>query len=313
MEQIDGWARLTAVGAVVAPMFLASIAAPVLAQESKAPAISPVDLVRATVNNEVAAGNNTAIKFMFHSRKHTAKGDQKKIYVEGNEALASMTVSENDHPLTPEQERAEIDQLQHLASDPNRLHKEYAREREEVEHTLRIVKALPDAFCYEYAGTEKGDASLGKAGDELVRLKFKPNPSYVPPSRVEQVLEGMEGYLVIDTNARRIARIDGTLFKEVTFGWGIFGRLDQGGRFIVQQADAGGGNWAVTEMNLKFTGKILLIKSLNLISDEVFSDFRRLPNDVPFAHAVELLQNEQVKLAQNTRSGQTTEASINTQ
>ena len=175
-----------------------------------------------------------------------------------------MVVSENDHPLTPDQERAEMDKLQQVANDPNRLRKEYTHEREEVEHTLRIVKALPDAFCYEYAGTEKGDATFGKAGDESVRLKFKPNPSYVPPSRVEQVLEGMEGYLVIDTNAKRIARIDGTLFKEVTFGWGIFGRLDQGGHFIVQQADAGDGNWAVTEMNLKFTGKILLIKNLDL-------------------------------------------------
>jgi hypothetical protein len=305
MEQFAGLAKLSAVCTVVA-----SIA--VFAQESKPPAISPVDLVRATVNNEVAAGNNTAIKFMFRSRKHTSKGDQKKIYVEGNEALASMTISENDHPLTPDQERTEMEKLQQLAHDPSRLHKEYEHERQEVDHTLRIMKALPDAFCFEYAGTEEGDATLGKAGDELVRLKFTPNPSFVPPSRIEQVLEGMEGYLVIDTNAKRIARMDGTLFKEVTFGWGIFGRLDQGGHFLVQQADAGDGNWAITEMNLKITGKILLIKSLNLVSDEVFSDFHRLPDDVPFARAVELLQNEQVKLAQNNHTAPTTEASINT-
>lgn len=309
MEPFAGLARLTAVCAVAASIAATTVSA----QESKAPAISPVDLVRATVNNEVAAGNNTAIKFMFRSRKHTSKGNQKRIYAEGNEALASMTVSENDHPLTPDQERAEMDKLQQLANDPSRLRKEYEHERQEVDHTLRIMKALPDAFCFEYAGTEKGDATLGKAGDELVRLKFKPNPSYVPPSRIEQVLQGMEGYLVIDTNAKRIARMDGTLFKEVTFGWGIFGRLDQGGHFLVQQADAGDGNWAITEMNLKITGKILLIKSLSFVSDEVFSDFHRLPNDVPFARAVELLQNEQVKMAQNSHTAQTTEASINAQ
>jgi len=142
---------------------------------------------------------------------------------------------------------------------------------------------------------------LGKAGAQLIRLNFKPNPSYAPPSSVEQVLQGMEGYILIDAAARRIARIDGTLFREVNFGWGIFGRLDKGGSFRVQQADAGDGNWVVTQMTLKLTGKILLLKSLNLVSDETFEGFQRLPDDLPFAKAVQLLQAQDVRLAQVIR------------
>jgi hypothetical protein len=87
----------------------------------------------------------------------------------------------------------------------------------------------------------------------------------------------------------------------VNFGWGIFGRLDKGGSFRVQQADAGDGNWVVTQMTLKLTGKILLLKSLNLISDETFEGFQRLPGDLPFAKAVELLQTQPMKLAQAIR------------
>jgi hypothetical protein len=123
----------------------------------------------------------------------------------------------------------------------------------------------------------------------------------------------MEGFVLIDSRARRIARIEGTLFKDVTFGWGIFGRLDRGGHFRIQQTDAGEGNWAITEMSLQIKGTILLVKSLNVISDEVFSDFRRLPDDVPFAQAVDLLHTEQAKLAQSVRSPQPTEASRNSQ
>jgi hypothetical protein len=274
------------------------VATAVTAQSAN-PVVVPSELVRAAVANELTAANDTAIKFMFRSRKQTPKGVQNRIYVEANEALASALIGMNDKPLTPQQQRAETNHLAGLARDPEQLRRKQAREKEDQEHTLRIVRALPDAFRYEYAGTINGEAALGKASDQLVRLKFMPNPAYSPPSRVEQVLEGMEGYLLIDTEARRLARIDGTLFREVTFGWGIFGHLDKGGHFLVQQADAGDGHWVITQMSLNITGKILLIKSLSMVSDEVFSDFRRLPEDLPFAKAVELLQSEQERLAQS--------------
>ena len=257
------------------------------------------DLVRATVANEVAAAQNAGAKFMFRSRKQTPKGAQNRIYVEANEALATLTIGENDRPVTAQKERAETDQLSSLANNPEQLRKKQIREKQEMEHTFCIMKALPDAFLFEYAGTESGSDGLGKAGDQLVRLKFRPNPSYTPPTRVEQVLEGMQGFLLIDPRAKRLAEIDGTLFKDVTFGWGIFGRLDQGGRFRVQQADVGDGFWEVTAMTLNFNGKILLIKTLSIVSDEVFSDFQRLPDNVPFARGVQLLQSEQMRIAQN--------------
>jgi hypothetical protein len=107
----------------------------------------------------------------------------------------------------------------------------------------------------------------------------------------------MEGYLLIDPASKRLARIDGTLFKEVTFGWGIVGHLDKGGHFRVQQADLGDGTWDITEMNLDITGKIFFVKSLSMISDEVFSDFHRVADDLTFAQGVKMLQVEEEKRA----------------
>jgi hypothetical protein len=263
--------------------------------------VQPLELVRATVANEVAAGQNTTVKFTFRSRKQIPDGVQYKLYVEGNEAFASMTIGGNGQGLTPQVERKEQEHLSQLLSSPAKLCKEHEQEKETLENTLRIVKALPDAFLYEYDGEESSRPGLGKPGDRLVRLKFTANPSYSPPSHVEQVLQGMNGYLLIDATAKRLARIDSTLFREVSFGWGIFGHLDKGGRFVVQQGEAADGYWAVTEMNLHITGKILMVKSLSLISDEVFSDFQRLPDDLPFPKAVELLR-EETRVAQNNHA-----------
>lgn len=268
-----------------------------LAQNAHTPEMPPDKLVRAAVANEVAAANNTAIKHMFRSHKQTPKGSQTRLYVETNDAMAAMLIAVNDQPLTPQQQQGETNHLAWLTGNPEQLRKKQEREREDAERTLRIVKALPDAFLYQYAGTENGESSTGKAGAQLVRLSFRPNPSYSPPTRVEQVLGGMQGYLLIDATTRRLARIDGTLFKDVTFGWGIIGHLDKGGHFLVQQADVGNGTWDITEMSLNITGKILLFKSLSMVWDEVFSDFQRVPDNLTFAQGVELLKTEQEKLA----------------
>jgi hypothetical protein len=102
----------------------------------------------------------------------------------------------------------------------------------------------------------------------------------------------MTGHLLIDTRQNRIAEIDGTLEKEVGFGWGILGHLDRGGRFLVQQADVGNHQWEITHMELAFTGKILLFKKLNVRSNDVCSDFRVVAPDLTFSQGVALLEKE---------------------
>lgn len=236
---------------------------------------------------------------MFCSHKTGTKESQTHLYVETTQAMAGMLIATDGHPLTAQQKQAEINRLNALVSNPDALRRKRVHEKEDSDHTLRILKALPDAFRYEYAGAESGTAQVGGAGAQLIRLKFTPNPSYAAPSRVEQVLAGMQGYLLIDVNQHRIAEINGLLFREVSFGWGIIGHLDKGGHFQVKQADVGDGSWELTEMNLSITGRVLLFKSLNFATKEVFTDFQRVPDDTTFAQGVELLKTQEQKLAQS--------------
>src|SRR5580700_1221688 len=144
-------ARVCAIVALVATTTIVS------AQVSNEPEVPAGEMVRAAVANELVAANNTAIKFLFRSRKQTPKGVPNRIYVEANEALASALYGMNDKTLTPQQQRVEIDHLNWLTSDRDQLRRKQAREKEDEERTLRIVRALPDAFLYEYAGTENGE------------------------------------------------------------------------------------------------------------------------------------------------------------
>jgi hypothetical protein len=262
------------------------------------PAESPVELVRRTVQRETAPGNSN-VRAIFLDRKETPHGSQTKLIVETRDGMAGMLIAINDKPLTPEQRQGEEARLSDLAHNPEALKKKQKSEKEDAERETRIMKALPDAFLYEPDVSTVGTQTIGKPGDQLVRLKFRPNPKYTPPSHVEQVLTGMQGYLLVDASQHRIARIDGTLTKEVGFGWGILGHLDRGGHFLVEQTEVIQGDWEVTHMSLSFTGKELLFKSLNIRSDEVFSDFRPAPSNLNFAQGVELLKKQEAELAEN--------------
>jgi hypothetical protein len=262
------------------------------------PASSPVELVRKTVQNEINWTGASA-KFMFRDRKETPRGSETKLMVETCDAMAGILIAINDRPLTPEQRQAEDARVDRFVKDPDELTKRKKQEKEDSERIDRIMRALPDAFVYEYAGTEPSRPDLGKPGDTLARLSFRPNPAYTPPSHVEQVLVGMQGYLLVDEKERRIAKIDGTLGKEVGFGWGILGHLDRGGHFVVEQEAVGRDDWEITHMDLAFTGKVLLFKNINLKSSESETDFHPVPSNLTFAQGLELLRKHEAMLAEN--------------
>jgi hypothetical protein len=271
-------------------LLVGTLCAPiVLAAENTA--IAPGDLVRRAVNNEVASGQ-VGCHFMFKDLKKTPQSSQIKLLVETQDATAGLLIMQDGRPLSLQEKQAEDARLQSYVQNTQELHKKQKQENEDAEHTERILRALPDAFLYERDGTQEGRDGLGASGDQLLQLNFRPNPDYKPPSHVEQVLTGMYGHLLIDTKQERIAEINGTLQKEVGFGWGILGHLDPGGRFFVQQADVGDHHWEVTHMELSFTGKVLFVKKLNIHSIDTFSDFHPVPDNLTFAQGVELLKKE---------------------
>jgi hypothetical protein len=259
---------------------------------------APNELVRQTVRNEISASD---IKFIRRERRQIGEQCETKLLVDTNDATAGLLIEKNGRPLTLEERNAELDRLEGTIKNSGELEKKAQREKEDADRARKIIAALPEAFLYERAGSQASGGGMGKPGDELVRLGFRPNPSYVPPSRIEQVLVGMAGFLLIDSSEDRLAAIDGTLVKDVGFGWGVLGRLNAGGHFVVEQADAGAGNWEVTRVILAFTGKILLFKNLKIESNEVFSDFRPAPRSLTFAEGVALLEKQQAALSAENR------------
>ena len=139
----------------------------------------PGELVRKAVQNEIAAANDDSAQFLFRGTKTTPKGSTTRLYVETKEATAGLVVAYNGKPLTPEQRQEEEARVERFIDNPEELRKKREQERENAERTMRIVRAMPDAFLFEYAGEETGSAGIGRAGDHSGQIEV-PSESPLP-------------------------------------------------------------------------------------------------------------------------------------
>jgi hypothetical protein len=266
-----------------------------LAWASEFPAIAPGDLIRRASQNELEASAHLP-RYMFLTRKQSTHYSSLKLYVQTNEAIAGRVIAYNDQPLTPQQRQEEDARIQRFLDNPTEMRAKQKEERENRDRINKILKALPDAFLYEYDGFEPGTGTYGRQGAELLRLRFRPNPDYDPPSRIEQVLTGMTGSALVDWKRQRLARMEGTLLKDVSFGWGILGHLDKGGSIVLEQTNVANDTWIMSRISIRLTGKVLLVKSIRYNQTESSTDFQKVPEDLTFAQGVALLKKQEEKL-----------------
>ncbi len=227
---------------------------------------NPRDLIRLAIDNQLK--NTTRDQLSTWKEKDVKpRGTTVKVMIETPNGVLGRIVEKDGHPLSPEDRQKEDDRVNRLL-DPDQMRQKAKEQKQDEERTLKMLKAIPDAFLFAYDGT-----STSSNGDTLQRVTFKPNPDFDPPSRECLVFEGMQGDIIVDVNQMQLAKIDGTLFKDVSIGWGIIGRLDHGGRFLVEQTEVYKGHWDQTHMFLDFTGKALLFKTIKIQENSTAWDF----------------------------------------
>jgi len=172
---------------------------------------------------------------------------------------------------TEEQQRREAKRVSEMI-DPDRLARDRESRQEETARANLLLASIPEAFNFTYKGS-----STSADGHNIITLNFKPRPGFEPPNNETKVFLGMEGVLTVDETASRLVKIDGTLFKDVTFGWGFFGRLFRGGRFVVEQIAVTPTHWVDNRSLFKFDGTILMFKSLHINDRDVAWSFRAVP------------------------------------
>jgi hypothetical protein len=233
------------------------------------PPASPGEIVRTAFENQ-RNDITPPPYFSWMERKHHGSGTQVERCVETPDGTLSRVVLINNMPLSTAQKEQEAERVREMA-DPQKLREKQKETRQDDARTEKMLAAIPDAFDFTYV-----DSSTAPNGHKLLTLGFAPRHGFQPPSRETAVFLGMQGEITIDQTAMRIEKIDGTLFKDVTFGWGIFGRLHKGGRFYVEQAEVTPTHWEGTHMLIHFDGRALLFP-VHYDDNEESWDYQTVP------------------------------------
>lgn len=274
-------------------LLVSLLAIPALAQDWKA---NPRDLIRkAIANEEKEPAKPTYFTYRDLKRKKDGSTETKQM-LQTPQVVLGRIVAINGQPLTAEQRKNEDDRLNRLTSDPDELAKKKKEQQEDDARARKMVRAIPDAFNFQFVRTEEGPSG------EVAVFNFSPNPNWTAPDRELQVFTGMSGTLKIAVKPERLSLMQAKLFKDVNFGWGILGKLYQGGDFMIEQSEIAPGHWDVTHMKLHFTGKVLLVKSLNIQQDEQTSDYHEV-QPMSVAQALDRLREAESEYAKNANGG----------
>jgi hypothetical protein len=238
--------------------------------------------VRQAIQHELAEQDQDHTHWRYHFHREDKKYNYDRDVIETREGEISRTILWNGQPLTPELREKDEGRMRQLLTDPAALARHVKRGKDDDEKARRMLRAVPDAFNFEYDREEEG----------LVRLKFTPNPHYDPPNRELQVFHSLAGRLWIDRASSRLARIDGSLVEDVSFALGLLGRLNKGGTFQVVRQDVGGGHWDFVSLDVNMSGHAVIFASISVKQRQLFSNYRRVPDSLTLTQAYELLQKD---------------------
>ena len=236
--------------------------------------------VKDAIKHQLEADAADHTHWRYHIHREDEKGSQDRDVIDTKDGQIARTLLINGKPLTPEQRSADELRMKKLVEDPEERAKRDKRAKEDEEKGIQMFKAIPDAFVFKYEGAENGQ----------IRLSFFPNPHYNAPTRELQVFRSLSGMIWIDRAAVRMSRLDGSLFEDVTFGWGLLGRLNKGGTFSVTQGRVADDHWEILSLDVKMSGHAVIFKTINVRQMQRISGFHRVSDTLTISEAYQLLE-----------------------
>ncbi len=252
-----------------------------LAAQARRTAPAPADypeLIERAAAREIAALQDP-VPFEYTERLNWTWGSETRSVIETPEGRADRIVLFRDEPLAPDQQQKQTRRLEKLLRDHDAVKDELHEQRSETDRRIRMLKALPKALIFDFTGRENG----------LLRFTFHPNPDFSPKDRETQMYRGMEGELWLEPVQERIVRVEGRLVKDVSFGWGILGRLNKGGIYRIAQTQISHGTWRITTLDVDVKGRLLLVNSFRVFREESNSHFRPTSSSMSYREAVQSL------------------------
>jgi hypothetical protein len=239
--------------------------------------------VQRALATELRAAQDANHPMRFLLRKSSPRLATAKEIYETRDGSVARLLSVNGKPLDADQEQEEQARLDALSRDPNRQRHRKQAEEQDTARALNILRALPAAFLYQYAGPVKTSAGM------VEKFTFQPNPRFSPPDLESEVLTALSGEIWIAPEQQRVVKLEGSLEHDMDFGWGILGRLNKGGWIVIEQADVGENQWRTVYFRMVMSGRVVF-KNRVFDTEEEQTRFSPLPAGMDYRQAIQMLR-----------------------
>lgn len=251
-----------------------------------APALTGQALVDRALANELTAAQDQSHPMRYLLRKTSPRLTTTKEILETKDGDVARLIAAGDRPLSPAATENEETRLGQLLDDPGKQRRRKQAEDEDAARAMKVLRALPAAFVYQDAGSADGPAG------KVEKFTFRPNPAFSPADLETQVLPAISGEIWIDPVHLRVVRLEAHVQQDVSFGWGILGRLNKGGWIAIDQAevgpDAGVDQWRTVRFAMRMSGRVIW-KTRVFDTVEEQSHYAPLPVGMTYKEAIEML------------------------
>jgi hypothetical protein len=259
----------------IALVLVVCIAAPARDQSSPLPA---AELIHEVVVNELTDRAQRR-KWVYVVDKREGKQTLTEEEVDTKDGPLYRVLAIDGTPLTPDQRQQDNVRIERFLHDPSRQLKSKRGYDEDEQKLEELMRLMPEAFLYSYDGIE----------GILVRLKFRPDPNYKPPTYEARVVHSLAGTILIHSQQKRLAKLSGQLVNRVEFGYGLLGHIDNGGTIEIGRMQVGPSQWKTALINIQLSGRLVFFTTISRQQYETRSDFRAVSDDLSLLEASQLL------------------------
>jgi hypothetical protein len=248
--------------------------------------VPPRTWVESAAANELSIiKDNGKVPLRYRMHKIDNKEDITREVIETREGSVARLIERNGQKLTAEEDAAERQRLNDILASPADFVRHHKRDDATRNDSIQLVQQMPQAMVFTYVPGQP--QLLGTTGRQIV-IDFEPDKNYRTPETIDNLLTGVKGRMWIDAQSRRVVRIEGLIVQSVNFGWGILGKINQGGTIVLEQANATGERWIYSRLDTHLNMRVV-IKNIAMNDKMIASDFRPLPGPVSVQEAVHTL------------------------
>jgi hypothetical protein len=147
-----------------------------------------------------------------------------------------------------------------------------ARLREAAEEQRELDAMFDDAvavFEPVFVGRERID------GEPVFVVDLHPRANATIRTRQGGWMQHFQGRIWVAEADYQIVRLDMHAIRDITIGWGVIGRVDEGSRvrYATRRHD---GVWLPAELSYQATGRTLLVRPFEIAATTTYSEYRRL-------------------------------------